>query len=182
MIILCDMDGVVANFVDPVLEMYNNDYNDNLTAKDITQHGMHECVKPECGRSIFKYFHTRGLFSGLPVIEGAKGGIAILRALGHEVVFVTKPVGHSLSCVAEKQSWVDKHFPDIGSDNMVFTGQKHRVIGDVLVDDLPTNLEHFMGCRILLDQPWNQGCNPAEIKAIRLLGWESIVAHITESY
>lgn len=180
MIILSDLDGVCANFVDPVLAMYNNDYNDNLTAKDITQHGMHECVKPECGRSIFKYFHTRGLFSNLPLIEGAKAGITLLRDFGHEVVFVTKPVGHSLSCVAEKQSWVDKHFPEIGSDNMVFTGQKHRVIGNCLIDDLASNHQYFQGTRILFDQPWNQEIDVDIDIDYRAWSWEHIVDYIAD--
>lgn len=175
--ILVDMDGVCAMFVDEVLRMYNQDYNDNLTAKDITQHGMQHCVKPECGRAIFKYFHTRGLFSNLELIEGAKDGIQTLLNRGHDIVFVTKPVGHSLSCVAEKQSWVDKHFPMIGSDNMVFTGQKHRVIGDVLIDDLADNHKQFRGARILFDQPWNQ--KESGYIDYRAKSWQDIVDYLS---
>lgn len=170
------MDGVCADFVTPVLEMYNNDYNDNLTPKDITEYGMASCVKEECGRNIFKYFHTRGLFSNLPLIPGAKEGIIKLQEAMFDLVFVTKPVGHSLSCVAEKQSWVDKHFPEIGSDNMVFTGQKHRVIGNVLIDDMPENHKLFNGKRILFDQPWNQEiCGHVDMRAFN---WEEIVEYL----
>ena len=154
--ILIDLDGTVCKFVDAVLEMYNNDYNNNLTAEDITDYGMETCVKKECGRLIFKYFHTRGLFSNLALEAGAKEAITILHEQGHDLIFVTKPVGHSLSCVAEKQSWVDKHFPFIGHDNMVFTSQKHRVRGDILIDDVPENLVKFPGTRILVNQPWNK--------------------------
>lgn len=179
MIVLVDLDGTTCKFVEEVLYRYNNDYNDNLTPANITQYGLHECVKPECGRLIYKYFHDRGIFSDLALIEGAKEGITEILSKGSQVCFVTKPVGHSLSCVAEKQSWVDKHFPEIGSDNMVFTSQKHRVIGNYLIDDMPENHKLFNGKRILFDQPWNQEkCGHIDYRAV---SWKEITDYLLDN-
>lgn len=178
--ILVDMDGVVADFMTPILDMYNNDYNDNLTAFDICYHGLHDIVKEECGRNVYRYFHKRGLFIGLKPIDGAIEHVTALQRANNEIIFVTKPVGHSLSCVAEKQSWVDKYFPTIGSENMVFTGKKHLVHGTVLIDDLASNLYWFSGRKILFDQPWNQKLDvDAEFNYVRVSGWEAVSALLT---
>lgn len=179
MIILSDMDGVVANFVDSILTLYNEEYGENVQYNDITHNDMHLFCRR--GRAIYKYFHQEGLFRGLEVAEGSQKVINGWLDAGHEVYFVTKPVDHSLYCMKEKQAWVDEHFPRIGHKNVIFTGHKYLVRGDALIEDLPTNLENFRGYGILMAQPWNTKVNPRW--ASRHDSWEDIdhtVKHLAE--
>jgi 5'(3')-deoxyribonucleotidase len=168
------MDGVVADFVGGVLRRYNLEYNDHLTHADIKGHGMHNFMK--CGTGVYKYFREEGLFAHLDVIKPAQQALLKLHNDGHDIYFVTKPVDHSHHCLREKQMWVTKHFPFIGLKKMVFTGQKHMVRGDVLIDDLPSNLEKFRGFKVLVDQPWNRVEVPP---GIRFYNWGAIYETIS---
>jgi 5'-nucleotidase len=135
---------------------------------------MHECVRSDCGREIYKYFHAKGTFGALPLISGAKKAIDTFLDLGHEVYFVTKPVDHSYYCLFEKQKWVDYYFPDIGHKKIIFTGQKHMIVGDVLIDDMPYNLVNFPKCKVLMDRPWNRNVEIAGTGIRRLSDWEAV--------
>lgn len=180
MVILCDMDGVVANFVDPVIARYNRDYNDNITADDITGWDMHKACKPECGTKLYEYFCEKGLFAELPVIADSQRAFTYLLKQGHEIYFVTKPVARSQWCILEKMQWVDRHFPMVGRENMVFTSMKHLVRGDVLIDDHEKNLYTFPGHKILVDSPWNRHTNDAEHGFIRKGSWVDIVKTLSK--
>lgn len=180
--ILVDMDGTVCDFVKVVLNKYNERYNDNLTHEDITAYGMHEVVKEECGRNIYKIYHEKGTFVNCPLLPGAKESIEGFLNAGHQVIFVTKPVDFSLHCLPEKQIWVDKHFPRIGRDNIVFTSSKHLVRGDILIDDHGYNLYTFDGAKVLIDQPWNQDVNDARYGIDRVYSWKDIVSYVEKLY
>ena len=170
MIILSDMDGVVANFVDSILTLYNEEYGENVQYNDITHNDMHLFCRR--GRAIYKYFHQEGLFRGLEVAEGSQKVINGWLDAGHEVYFVSKPVDHSLYCMKEKQAWVDEHFPRIGHKKVIFTSQKHMVRGSILIEDLAENLERFHGYGVLMSQPWNAQLTPPW--AYRHGSWEDI--------
>ena len=174
MIVLVDMDGIVSDFVGSVLARYNSDHNDTLTHEDIKSNDMHKYTK--LGVEFYDYFHQEGLFADCEAFKDAQTILSQLVEDGNQVVFVTKPVNFSLHCMAEKQHWVNKHFPTIGHKNMVFTGHKHLVRGDVLIDDLASNLENFQGTRLLLDQPWNRHTNPPGV--IRCKDWWDIYASL----
>lgn len=176
--ILCDMDGVVADFCTTVLDRYNKKYDDNLKVEDITSYGMHLVVKPECGLDIYNIYAEEGIFANCALIPGAKEVLGYCLGRGHEVVFVTKAVDFSQYCFPEKQKWVNAHFPEIGHEKMVFTGQKHLVRGDVLIDDHTNNLEKFEGRRILVDAPWNQGFDHRAHNMMRLKSWPEILGYI----
>ena len=55
MIILVDVDGVVANLADEWIKRYNADWDDNLTKEKIKTWGIVEHIKPECGNRIYEY-------------------------------------------------------------------------------------------------------------------------------
>jgi 5'(3')-deoxyribonucleotidase len=172
MIVLVDVDGTVADIHVPWLGMYNADYHDRLTLAHITKWEMHELVKPECGRKIYKYLEDPKLYEKAPVIEGALNGVNTLRKMGHEIVFV------SAGFYFSKVEWLGK-YGFLSSDDwrnaedVVIASNKGLIKGDVIIDDYPKNLDRagaFM--KILFRRPWNvgsryQGRNWEEIVQMR---------------
>jgi 5'-nucleotidase len=175
------MDGVVADLHSPWLALYNAEYGDNLTPEKLSEWGVHPFVKPECGTKVYEYLDHKGLFASAPVIPGAQDGIRALLEMGCEVFFVTTAPLHSQWAILEKSEWIDKHFPEVGAGNMVFTRHKHLVRGDMLIDDYHGNLEKFQGHDIIFDQPWNRATRNRSTGlhgTYRAFGWDDLINHI----
>jgi 5'(3')-deoxyribonucleotidase len=156
MIVLVDVDGTVADIHVPWLGMYNADYHDRLTLAHITKWEMHELVKPECGRKIYKYLEDPKLYEKAPVIEGALSGVKQLRANGHKVVFVTAGVYES------KVLWLARNGFLLlenwrNATDVVIASDKSLIMGDALIDDYPVNLTNSPAfLKFLFGRPWNK--------------------------
>ena len=169
--ILVDMDEVLADLIPSWLSHYNRDYNHNLTAEDLTEWDTSKFTKPECGKKIYDYFKTPGLFRNLSVRPYAKEFIQNLMDNNYRVLIVSdSPAGHAYCDYAndmasvsnpadDKRRWLEEHFPMIDSKDIIFTGKKWFVQGDVIVDDKPTTFLEFQNRNrnaILIDQPYNR--------------------------
>ena len=73
---------------------------------------------------------------------------------GHEVTVVT---AHNSKTAGLKFEWVTQHFPFLTRDDIIITTQKHKIIGDVLIDDAEKNLHMGNYLKILFDHPNNHG-------------------------
>ena len=166
-IVLLDMDDVLADFLEPWIDMYNKDYSDTLEIKTINDWNTSLFVKDECGLKIFDYFKKPGLYRNLPVKPYAIEMVTNLTDLGYEIFIVTdSPMGCTYgedgwkgsNPADDKRAWLQEHFPMIPTSNFIITGKKWMVTGDILVDDKPTTHEEFLkrGRKsILVDMPYN---------------------------
>jgi len=73
---------------------------------------------------------------------------------GHEVSVVT---AHNSRTAGMKFEWVTTHFPFISRDDIIITRKKHKVMGDVLIDDEVRNLLNGNYLKVLFDHPNNHG-------------------------
>ena len=159
MIVAFDQDGVLADLTTPWLEAYNKGYNDNLKAEDITDWDFHQFVKPECGTNIYKYLSLPEFYSDLPVMPGAQEATRAIQVMGYEVMIVS---ASPKAAYRDKYEWLQEHFSNIPSDNIMFVRNKSLVRADILVDDGVHNLLAFEkagGIPIIFDQPYNRGLN-----------------------
>lgn len=157
--LLLDQDGVITKTVDYWLSLYNRDWFDNLTPKDIVEWEMHKFVKPECGKAFYGYMdHTPKFFQYLEPMEGVVEAIQELQELGHDVLIVTATPRNCPTGFYDKVKWVEKHLPFFSTKNIVATHRKDAVQGDILLDDGPHNIEAFRGrgLTVVYNQPWNQ--------------------------
>lgn len=170
MVILVDMDEVVAALQKRCCELYNRDNGTNITEEDLTSWEVG-------GRLFNKYFDQDGLYLDLEVLEDSQRVLQRMLDLGHHVFFVTAP-SNPFSMV-EKVKWVEKHFPFIGYRNMFFTKHKGMVRGDVLIDDSPVFLEQFLGkgTRIKMRKRYNDHIT-AEFAVNHWLEIESILLEL----
>ena len=72
----------------------------------------------------------------------------------YEVIIVSSATEFP-GCIDDKQKWLNKHFPFIKWEQMVFCGKKHMINGDIMIDDHPKNLDTFNGDKIIFTQPHN---------------------------
>lgn len=80
-------------------------------------------------------------FFNIPVMEGFREFLSDLKALGHEVTFLTASPKENYEYVAkQKRKWGDLHFPDTpmivtwgGGTKYIFIQNK----ADILIDDTP---------------------------------------------
>ena len=182
--ILVDVDGVLADLMGTVLSILRRDYG-NLplpTYSDITDFRIEDCVDdPEVVSAIFAVFSAPGLARHLPILAGAKEGVAELREVA-DVVFVTAPYYRNPTWVRDRYAWLSQHF-DIEQDDVVFTDAKFLIDGDYLVDDRVSNLLAFeevwgKGTGVLVDQPWNQK-KSGNLKRVR--SFDAVISAVKEN-
>jgi len=83
---------------------------------------------------------------------------------GHEVSVVT---AHNNKTAGMKFEWITTHFPFLTRDDIIITRKKHKIMGDVLIDDEVRNLLSGSCLKILFDHPNNSGYNAEENGMVR---------------
>ena len=182
--ILCDVDEVCADMNGELLRRYNARFDDNLTVWDLTDWDYTQFVKPECGNQIYDILREDDFYDDVVPITGALNGVETLRAMGHEVVFVSSCLTNTHDA---KLRWLMRHgFVPQGfrSKRFIPAAEKWRVMGHVLIDDGPHNITEWAENKtfapsILFQQPHNSffstppGCS-------RAYGWINVLEKVDE--
>lgn len=176
MIILLDMDEVIVNFLEPCLEKTGRK-REEITSWDLM------CV-PEVHADFYNRRHAT-FYRNMSPMEGAIPGARELSKFAQ--VLIVSAVPYSLpnayneNILTAKAHWIDDHMPFIGSNNLIATMRKEWVMGDILVDDKPANIEAWQATGrigIIYDQPWNQKVD-ADYRA---QNWSDVVTYCREIY
>lgn len=163
--ILIDVDSVVADLVNPSLEIMNERFPDEkVKYEDIVEfyfldHEKYNIINKKQSDFIKGMWNQPYFAFRLPLIEGAKEGVEELKKLGN-VFFITSPWPTSRTWCFDRASWIEREF-DVGHDNVIFTGHKELVKGDVLIDDCPKYIRQWgdegnQDKVVILDHPWNR--------------------------
>ncbi|MFC4871714.1 5' nucleotidase, NT5C type [Negadavirga shengliensis] len=163
--IAVDMDGVLADVYHQFIQMHFEESGVLLQEKDLE--GLTEY---EAFPHILKHVHTPGFFRTAPLISDSQ---EILEKLNHkyEVFIVSAATEFPLS-LAEKQAWLNEHFPFIDWKHMVFCGSKEIIKADIMIDDHFKNLDFFEGQTFLFTQPHNT--HKVNGKHKRVHSWKDI--------
>lgn len=168
--IFIDLDNTTVDLTGPWLELYNQEFDDNVTPADIKDYDVGRYVKSECSRNrLYGFFSRPGFFRNLPALPGAVAGIRELVRRGYNVYIATSPPHSSLDSMREKTEWVRDHFPELRG-NVILLGDKGLLRGDILFDDAPEQLERFQGVSVCMAQPYNEGCGD-----YRVGGWSEFL-------
>lgn len=152
------MNGVLVKLVDYWLERYNNDFNEGITANDITDFDITKFVKQK--GIIRQYLLEPGFFG--PKRESHPDAAEVMRMVCDEnpnVFILTSPVA-SETCERDKRWWVEQHLPFFDTKKIIFSHHKYLLSksGDVLLDDKPENLRKWRdngGISVCFRRPWN---------------------------
>lgn len=150
--IFIDVDGVVANLIEPWLEDYNRDFSDSLRPADIKAWDISRFVKPEAKQAIFKYIENPAIYDRVKPIPGALETVNYFRALGLRVVYATTIAPGTWG---RKYQWLTDHGFITSSRDYIEIGDKGLLRGEILIDDNIDNLSAFQGKRVKFSQPWN---------------------------
>ena len=143
MVIFVDMDEVMADTYGAHIEIYNKEFNGNLTKELCSGTEVWKMVPKAHQDSVRKHAARRHFFRDLkPILDS----ISVLKALSekHEV-YIASAAMQFPNSLEEKSEWLDEHFAFIPWQNRILCGYKHILKGDVLIDDRSYNLKNFDG-------------------------------------
>ena len=145
--IICDMDEVIVDMMNPLLKRYNEMYSSDISIEDVTQWGLPDDMTNK--------YKEDNFFLTLPPISGAINGLSQLMEWGHDVIIATN---HSddPQIAKDKILWMFHNFGDL-SANMMIGVRKDLLQGDVIIDD---NADYLINSpcpiKICMDRPWNR--------------------------
>lgn len=162
--IAIDMDEVIADAATKHLDLYNRDYNDNVTVEDLQGKKLRD-LRPHLSKEISGYFDHPSFFRDLGVMKDSQ---EVIRELSEQYeIFITTAAMEVPNSFTAKYEWLKEHFPFLNEMNFVFCGNKSIVKADYLIDDHARHFEHFCGQGILFTAPHNIH----ETRYVRVNNW-----------
>lgn len=153
--VLLDVDDVLAD-CSPVVHKFAEELFDRILPGPATwfsyefAEGMGlskeegELFEEMCKRASFPW--------RIDLNHGAKEFVEDLLDADVDVCFVTKPWGGLACWVPAREQLLATHFPTL---DVIYTGAKERVQGDVLLDDSPHNIRKNLARAVIFHRPWN---------------------------
>lgn len=177
---LVDVDGVLADFHTPALEVVEKLSGRKYRTEEFTTWDMFDLIPREYEAACFEVYNEPGFCSTFKPFPGAIEAIAELEE-HMDVYIVTSPM-YGPTWVHDRARWLTKHF-NIPFKKQVHTGAKYLVTGDIFIDDAWKHIEswgeqHLQGMPILWDQPYNRQATEMPRPWIRATGWEHVFGHI----
>jgi 5'-nucleotidase len=145
--LIIDMDDILADTSARILEIFNAANGLNLDKAYFEDKNFYELVHSGNYTSYRDALYQPGFFLDLPVFEDA---VVSVQALQEKYeIFIVSAATEFPNSLGEKMLWLEKHFPFIGWQNIVFCGDKSIVHGDIMIDDHARNFAHFSGRKML---------------------------------
>lgn len=148
-----DMDEVMADTFSKHVELYNQDFNEQLRHEDCIGNDIWNVVPEQRKKSIIAHVYKKGFFRDLRPIKDSQ---EVIRALydAYEV-YVASAAMQFPNSLLEKNEWLDEHFSFIHWRRRILCGDKFILKGSYLIDDRSYNLENFDGTGLLFSSPHN---------------------------
>lgn len=184
MIIVVDVDDVVADFVPEWLKQHNLKFGSNHTLDDIkTWYWLADLgYDAEKEQESLNLFDNRRFYPNVKPIVGALEGVKALRDAGHMVLFVTASTPGS---AGEKYKWLqwwgflDKEVQSL--DYYFEAHNKLAITADLIIDDRDKNVNSYVNngrMGIIFDRNWNRHLNDPRIP--RCLTWVDVINTVKE--
>ncbi len=179
MIILVDMDDVLADFDGGFLLKWREKYPDEffIPMSDRQKFYMRDEYPPELLDKMTELFTQKGFVANLPLIEGGVEAINKIKDKGHEVFICTSPMRQYQNCVAEKYEWVEKNLGFDWTTRIVLSRDKTLVQGNILIDDKPevTGAAKPVWEHVIFDKSYN-----AHVNGQRRITWQNYAEALKE--
>lgn len=180
--ILVDVDNVLEDLVAAWVEALNKKYDRNVSPNDIIEWDITKFFPDLSRNQIFSPLHTKELWESLTPIPGAEEYLEKLVHDGHKVILLTS--AHP-DTVSYKYKFINKYFPYISFNDIIFASRKQMVKGDILIDDAPHNLIGGDYIKILMTAPHNTSFSAYNHNIMRVNTWEEIyelIGYISERF
>ena len=175
-----DIDGVIANFTNPLLETIKKNYGLTLKATDIYCFDLDIVLgitRPEEEQLIVEV-----LKQNLPLNPGARETLKLLSDEGHNIYLLTSRYGHLHDVT---NSWLKEKGIPYTQLHLLNSGEKYLAKVqplDLIVED---SLQEALGWAtkvktvLIYDQPWNKTLNVKNLTK-RVYNWDEIHTEVQE--
>ncbi len=161
------MDDVIADATGQFIDYYEKEFG--VRVERAILDGKDEGEGFPDNHTILRQFPFRkGFFRTMRPNENCQEVLRDLNAR-YELFIVSAAMEFPQS-LSEKLEWLNEHLPFLSWHQFVFCGSKRIVHGDYMIDDLPHNLEHFKGERLIYTAPHNTRVNGFD----RVNNWREI--------
>ena len=172
MTILIDMDDTIESLLKAWVSGVNKKYGRNVSCEDVTSWDVSSAFPGLTHEQVYAVPLEQGFWKTVEPIPGAAEAIERFMAAGHEVFIVTATPYES---VTEKMTDVlFRYFPFLSWKQLIITGSKQMIRGDVLIDDGIHNLEGGDYIKILMTAPHNRNYDAEANGMIRVHNWAEI--------
>lgn len=176
--VLLDIDGVVAEFVVPMLSELTKITGKKYDKDDVTEWELAKALKlsKDEADKLKLALSMPGFCRSLPVIPGAVDGVREL--MEHTEVYVCTSPYDSDTWAREREAWLFEHFK-ISRSSIISTSAKHVCRADILIEDKEEMIhgwleEYPTGFGLLFSQPWNNSYTYRK-DVIRVTDWSNII-------
>ena len=175
-IVLLDVDGVLANWLDPALEIAGRISGKTYEPSQMTTWDLFDLVSRDHEEACYVEFCKQGFCSSLKPLPGSIEAVTELQKTS-EVHIVTSPT-HSPFWYYERVEWLADHYK-IPKKKVHFSSHKELIRGDIFVDDALHHATHWAeahpyGRSFLWDAYYNRN-EPSSRKFIRITDWSPVI-------
>lgn len=179
-----DVDGVLADLLEPLFEFFNARYGTQYGVSHMTGWDVADLVP---GGDVAGFWADFGrevrIHDSLKPYPGAVEGMRMLAEVA-DVYVVTTYLHSAPTWVYDRDRWIMEHFA-IPKGRMVHVQSKYIFSGAGLIDDKPQNViewqdEHPEGKGVLWRQPYNEGQALGEEVRYEARDWPAAVALFEE--
>lgn len=178
--ILVDMDDTITDLLGAWIKMLNCNYGTSVLPEDVRQWNIAESFPSLTKEQVFDPLMRDSLWLDVHPKEGAVETLHQLIKDGHKVFIVTTSTYETLR--AKMDAVLFHYFPFLSWENVIITGRKQMIKGDVLIDDGVHNLIGGEYIKLLVDAPHNQGFDAKGNGMIRVKNWAEIYEEICKIY
>ena len=151
--IAIDMDEVMADTMARCLDLYNTQFNRQLTVDHFHGRPVFEVIDAEHRAQVLDYFNREEFFAGIELMDDSQ---EVMRELAGKFELFVASAAMDVPCsFTAKFEWLQRYFPFIPASHIVFCGDKSILLADYLIDDNIRNLARFHGEGIIFTAPHN---------------------------
>ena len=173
MTILVDMDDTIEQLLKAWVKRANEKFSRNVTLDEITGWNVAAPYEGLTRKQIYDVTYEPGFWSSVEPMPGAPEALKHFMDEGHEIYIVTATEPEH---VEEKMNGLlFRYFPFLSWNQVIVTGRKQMIRGDVLIDDGIHNLEGGEYKKILFTAPHNRYYNAEANGMIRVKTWDEVV-------
>lgn len=172
MIILVDMDDTIENLTEAWINYANRRFGTAVNAADVTAWDPSEAFPSVSHEEMYALLLEDELYETVEPFEGTAFYLQKLISDGHEVFIVTNSPYQVMKAKMEKILF--RHFPFIGWKQVIITGSKQLIRGDVLIDDGVHNLQGGGYAKLLFTAPHNRSFDAEGNGMVRVDCWEKV--------
>lgn len=171
--ILVDMDDTIERLLEELVRRTNLKYGQNVAVEDVTDWAIAPAFDGVSKRQILDAMNDADFWMNVKPVPGAAEALKHFMDEGHEVYIVTATEMEHVT--AKMRDLLFRCFPFLSWKQVIITGNKQLIRGDVLIDDGIHNLEGGDYKKILFSAPYNRHYDAEANGMIRVSGWDEII-------